>query len=93
MFASTSLLRMTRLAAILGALAVLASTPMRAAAQAADDSEATTPVRADFKGMIGLGLIGGELGLVIPAVAGLNETWSMIVFPVVGAADIAEFSL
>jgi len=36
------------------------------------------------KGTIGLGLVGAELGLVIPAAAGLDDTWALIVFPVVG---------
>jgi hypothetical protein len=42
--------------------------------------------RATPKGTIGLGLIGAELGLIIPSVAGLNEVWSLTVFPIVGAA-------
>lgn len=40
----------------------------------------------DFKGAIGLGLIGTELGFVIPALAGARDAWVYIVFPVVGAA-------
>jgi hypothetical protein len=44
------------------------------------------PVPADFKGAVGLGLVGAELGAVIPALAGLDATWAYIVFPVVGAA-------
>jgi hypothetical protein len=44
------------------------------------------PVAADFKGAVGLGLIGAELGGVIPALAGVNATWAYILFPVVGAA-------
>jgi hypothetical protein len=85
MFAGTSLLQIARVFALLSVLAGVAATvPSVAAAQAAE--EGTNPVTADFKGMIGLGLIGAELGLVIPAVAGLQETWSLIVFPVAGAA-------
>jgi hypothetical protein len=42
-------------------------------------------VKADYKGIVGLGLIGAELGLVIPTVCGLDETWSLIVFPILGA--------
>jgi hypothetical protein len=38
------------------------------------------------KGTIGLGLIGAELGLIIPVSAGLDETWSLLVFHVVGGA-------
>ena len=45
----------------------------------------TDPLTADFKGMIGLGLIGAELGFVIPALAGARDTWVYIVFPILGA--------
>jgi hypothetical protein len=45
-----------------------------------------TPVSASGKGAIGLGLVGAELGAVIPALAGVDATWAYIVFPVVGAA-------
>lgn len=34
--------------------------------------------------MVGLGLIGGELGMVIPALAGVDATWAYLVFPAVG---------
>jgi F0F1-type ATP synthase assembly protein I len=47
--------------------------------------QATNPIEADFKGMIGLGLIGAELGFVIPALAGARDAWAFIVFPVIGA--------
>jgi multidrug transporter EmrE-like cation transporter len=43
-------------------------------------------IQADFKGAIGLGLVGAELGAVIPALAGMEATWAYIVFPAVGAA-------
>jgi hypothetical protein len=42
-------------------------------------------IRATPKGTIGLGLVGAELGLIIPSAAGLNEVWALTVFPVVGA--------
>lgn len=42
-------------------------------------------VPPDYKGIVGLGLIGGELGMVIPALAGIDETWAYLVFPAVGA--------
>ncbi len=42
-------------------------------------------VSADFKGIIGLGLIGAELGFVLPAVAGLDDWWAFVVFPILGA--------
>lgn len=43
------------------------------------------PLNADFKGTIGGGLIGAELGFVIPALAGARDAWMYIVFPVLGA--------
>jgi hypothetical protein len=56
-------------------------------AQADDEAEtSTSPVQPDFKGIVGLGLIGAELGFVLPAVTGLHETWAFIVFPLAGAA-------
>ena len=39
------------------------------------------------KGTIGLGLVGAELGLIIPSLAGLDKAWSLTVFPLVGAAS------
>ncbi|MEY4580671.1 MAG: hypothetical protein RL701_5374 [Pseudomonadota bacterium] len=59
----------------------LASAPVVTHAQTAPKL-----VEADFKGAVGLGLIGAELGAVIPALAGLDAPWAYIVFPVVGAA-------
>jgi hypothetical protein len=44
------------------------------------------PIPADGKGIVGVGLIGAELGFVLPAVAGVHATWAYIVFPIVGAA-------
>ena len=44
------------------------------------DQVSSTP-----KGTIGLGLVGAELGLIIPSASGLNEVWALTVFPVVGA--------
>ena len=43
-------------------------------------------VEADFKGAVGLGLVGAELGAVIPALVGVEAMWAYIAFPVVGAA-------
>jgi hypothetical protein len=51
-------------------------------------SPCVTPVRPDGKGMIGLGLIGGEIGLIVPAIiqnaAHTNEWWPYLVFPLIG---------
>lgn len=60
-------------------LAWLVVAPAPARAQQA------TPVEPDFKATVGLGLVGAELGFVLPAVAGLHDAWAFIVFPVVGA--------
>ncbi|MGB0680668.1 MAG: hypothetical protein ACPGUV_13505 [Polyangiales bacterium] len=43
-------------------------------------------IDATPKGSVGLGLIGAEIGLVVPVAAGLKETWSLILFPALGAA-------
>ncbi len=78
----------TLLAASLAA-AVLVSAPASLHAQAATGTPAkatSTPLSADYKGTIGLGLIGAELGFVIPALAEMDATWAYIVFPIVGAA-------
>lgn len=45
-----------------------------------------TRVTVDGKGIVGLGLIGAELGLIIPAIAGVrDEWWPYLVFPLIGA--------
>lgn len=46
---------------------------------------AQTQVPPDFKAVVGLGLIGGELGLVIPAALGMRDAWAYAVFPALGA--------
>ena len=56
------------------------------AAEAQVDPAALNSVEATPKGTIGLGLVGAELGLIIPSVSGLNEVWALTVFPIVGAA-------
>jgi hypothetical protein len=59
----------------------LASSPARSFAQTSRDT-----VPADYKAAVGLGLVGAELGAVLPAVFGLKPWWGYVVFPVVGAA-------
>ena len=54
-------------------------------AEAQFDPSTLETVQATPKGTIGLGLVGAELGLIIPSVSGLNEPWALTVFPVVGA--------
>lgn len=56
-----------------------------AAASPASAQSTPNQVEAGVKGTIGLGLVGAELGFVVPTALGLDEAWSLIVFPVVGA--------
>lgn len=74
--------RMLRVAAITLALslAVTAVDPVQAHAQEVAQQE------SGFKGLFGLGILGAELGLVIPAAAGLDQWWALVVFPAIGAA-------
>jgi hypothetical protein len=65
----------------LAAVISLAALPRTAEAQLTFDTVQATP-----KGTIGLGLVGAELGLIIPSVSGLSDAWALAVFPVVGAA-------
>lgn len=67
----------------LAAVISLSAAPRSAGAQnqpPAFDNPQATP-----KGTIGLGLVGAELGLIIPSVSGLNKAWALSVFPIVGA--------
>ena len=79
-------------AVTLAAAAAFLSASLPTVAQAQVDCSAVPDedggnecVNAAGKGTIGLGLIGAELGFIIPALAGLDDTWAFIVFPVVGA--------
>ena len=71
------------------AIALVAATTLSLlprSTEAQVDPAAFGDVQATPKGAIGLGLVGAELGLIIPSVSGLNEVWALTVFPVVGAA-------
>jgi hypothetical protein len=63
--------------------------PARAEAQCTMPSPTCSQVTPDAKGMIGLGLIGLEIGFIVPALvqeaAGTNEWWPYLVFPALGA--------
>ncbi len=74
---SASTLYVTALCAAAGASLLLPAQVAEAQGAALD----ATP-----KGTIGLGLIGAELGLVLPTAFGLSKTWSLITFPAVGGA-------
>lgn len=71
------------------ALAILTALATSAPAYAQDAADPATvkeaPLKADFKGAVGGGLLGAELGFVIPALAGAKGVWPYIVFPVLGA--------
>jgi len=70
--------------AVLGTALALGSagaTPHRAEAQALVSTVQSLP-----KGTIGLGLVGVELGLIIPAIAGARDWWPYLVFPILGGA-------
>jgi hypothetical protein len=69
------------LAALLGALSLCAAM----AAGPAPVAEAQTQIPPDYKGIAGLGLIGAEVGMVLPAVFGMRDAWAYVVFPAVGA--------
>lgn len=64
-------------ATLIAVMLLAANTP--AAVQAQDEVESSP------KGTIGAALIGAELGAVIPALAGVDDAWPYIVFPVIGA--------
>lgn len=67
-----------------GATALLAA-PTVVHAQDATASDVDGGAKAGPDGMLGLGLIGAEIGMVVPALLGVNETWPYLVFPAVGA--------
>lgn len=56
-------------------------TAAQTSAQVTPDTVDSTP-----KGTIGLGLVGAELGLIVPAAFGADEVWALTIFPVLGAA-------
>lgn len=68
------------------AISLALPTGVRAQAMTTDPVQTENPLNADFKGAIGLGLIGAELGFVVPALAGARGVWPYLVFPVLGAA-------
>jgi len=43
-------------------------------------------VDKDVKGTVGLGLIGLEVGMLMPGITGLTDAWAWAVFPAIGAA-------
>lgn len=70
--------------AALAAFCVMTAAPDYAAAQ--EETTVGDQVDGSWKGTIGLGLLGAEVGLVLAPAVGLNDAWAMAVFPLVGAA-------
>lgn len=75
-------------------LVLLSTAPASVVAQTEPDGEeiidpgvesVRQPLSADFKGTVGGGLIGAELGFMLPALLGARDAWQFIVFPIVGA--------
>jgi hypothetical protein len=58
---------------------VVSSSPARA-------QDEPTPIEASPKGKIGIGMLGAELGVAVPAIIGVDAWWAYVVFPVAGAA-------
>jgi hypothetical protein len=54
-----------------------------AQAQPVCGAEPCNQVESVPKGAVGLGLIGAEIGFVLPAVIGLHQAWAFVVFPLV----------
>jgi hypothetical protein len=75
--------RTVALVAALTAAAALAA-PAPAAAQRIDPTFEGSEISSTPKGTIGMGLIGAELGLVVPALAGLKGWYWYVLFPAVG---------
>ncbi len=72
-------------AAIAAALVIGSATFTQAVAHAQPmcGAEPCNQVESVPKGAVGLGLIGAELGFVLPAVIGLHDAWAFVVFPLV----------
>jgi hypothetical protein len=68
------------------ASAGMALAPSQACAQDPVVDDVSKGVNAFPKGTVGLGLIGAELGFLIPALAGLTDWYWYVIFPVIGAA-------
>jgi hypothetical protein len=78
-------LNVQRIGCAFALLAVFSLSAVPRAADAQDSTVVFDDLRATPKGTIGLGLVGAELGLIIPSVSGLNKAWALSVFPIVGA--------
>ncbi|MGB5698110.1 MAG: hypothetical protein WBM46_20840 [Polyangiales bacterium] len=78
-------MRSERIGCVVALAAVISLCAPLGTADAQVEPTVFPELRATPKGTIGLGLVGAELGLIIPSASGLNQAWSLAVFPVVGA--------
>jgi hypothetical protein len=78
-------LNVQRIGCALALLAAISLSAAPRAVQAQDSTVVFENLRSTPKGTIGLGLVGAELGLIIPSLSGLNNAWALSVFPIVGA--------
>ncbi|MBX7194512.1 MAG: hypothetical protein K1X94_20820 [Sandaracinaceae bacterium] len=76
---------LVRCAAVVLVGATLAVASASIAPQQAE-AQAVSAVQSLPKGTIGLGLMGVELGLIVPAMFGARDWWPYLVFPVLGGA-------
>lgn len=74
--------------AILALAVALTGAALDPATASAQDpvAETSNEVSAIPKGTVGLGLLGAELGMAIPALAGLTDWYWYVLFPALGAA-------
>jgi len=78
---------MNRLVAAATLAAVLLLQTGNVSAQAATTAKSGERVDGDIKGTVGLGLIGMEVGLLLPPILKLHDqAWAWAVFPIAGAA-------
>jgi hypothetical protein len=71
---------------MLGLTAMIGAVSLSAPGGVHAQKATPAPLSPDFKGAVGLGMIGAELGFIVPALAGAHDAWAFIVFPVLGAA-------
>lgn len=68
--------------ALVAAMGLIPASPV-----AAQTTTATPDlVDQNVKGTVGLGLVGLEIGLLMPGATGLTDPWAWAVFPAIGAA-------
>src|SRR5688572_25077802 len=77
-------MQLRRLGVTIAVVFVVASVAIPSGAFAQEKAKPEA-IEATPKGKIGMGLLGAELGVVIPAIIGVDAAWAYIVFPILGA--------